>query len=232
MAKIKLLFAEDDVSFAFVTKGSLELSGNYEVQTASNGKEGLELYESFNPDVIVSDIEMPVLDGMEMIRKIRQKNEFIPILFATGHTNAQDLLDGYEIGVDNFIKKPFLPEELNAHIQAILKRLRTALVVQDNKLSASFGAYIFNTDNQTLQWENETYKLTGRETKILWKLYEQRGNMVKRENLLEELWGDNNFFTSRSLDVFINNLRKYLSNDPNVFIETIRGKGLILNIKS
>jgi DNA-binding response OmpR family regulator len=205
------------------------LTGKYEVQTASNGKEGLEAYESFKPNVIVSDIEMPILNGMEMIRKIRQKDEFIPILFATGHTNAQDVLDGYKLNVDNFIKKPYLPEELNAHIQAILKRIRLA---SDINNTAFIGEYIFNMDRQLLQWQHKTYKLTSRETAILALLYEQKGKLVKRESLLEELWGISDFFTSRSLDVFITSLRKYISHDPGIHIETIRTKGFQLIIDS
>jgi DNA-binding response OmpR family regulator len=230
MDKIKLLFVEDDASFAFVTKGSLELSGLYEVQTASNGKEGLAAYETFKPDVIVSDIEMPVLDGMEMIRQIRQIDSYIPVLFATGRTSAQDVLDGYKLNVDNFIKKPFLPEELNAHVQAIFKRTRVIPINGGCKNIVPIGQYVFNVDRQLLQWKYETHKLTSREADILSRLYEQKEDLVKRENLLEELWGTNDFFTSRSLDVFINSLRKYLSHDPNIKIETVRGKGLRLSV--
>jgi DNA-binding response OmpR family regulator len=229
MEKLKLLFVEDDASFAFIVKGSLELTGIYEVRTAFNGKEGLDTYHSFNPDVIVADIEMPVMDGMEMVAQIRKKNEEIPILFATGYTNARHVLDGYKLNVDNFIKKPYLPEELNAHIQAVLKRSR---IIQDVKNPGTIylGNYIFNTDKQFLQYKETKYKLTARETGVLFKLYANIGNVAKRDKLLEELWGMNDFFTSRSLDVYINSLRKYLSLDPKISIETIRGKGLVLNI--
>jgi len=229
MEKIKLLFVEDDTSFAFVVKGSLELSGLYQVETAFNGKEGLDAYDSFNPDVIVADIEMPVMDGMEMVSLIRKKNEGIPILFATGHTSAQCVLDGYKLNVDNFIKKPFLPEELNAHIQAILKRSRIVFNL-GNVNNIYLGNYIFNTDKRYLQCNNTKHKLTSREADILYKLYENKGNVVKRNELLEKLWGISDFFTSRSLDVYINSLRKYLSLDPKINIETIRSKGLVLNI--
>jgi DNA-binding response OmpR family regulator len=229
MEKIKLLFVEDDTSFSFVVKGSLELTGIYLVQTASNGKEGLDAYCSFNPDVIVADIEMPVMDGMEMIAQIRKKDEIIPILFATGYTNAKHVLDGYKLNVDNFVKKPFLPEELDAHIQAVLKRSRTLTI--NNTDNIYFGDYVFNTDKQYLQYKDVKHKLSIRGTKILYKLYENRGNVVRRDELLDELWGTNDFFTSRSLDVYINTLRKYLSHDPNIDIETIRCKGLVLNIK-
>ena len=227
--KIKLLFVEDDTSLAFVVKGSLELTGEYDVQIASNGKEGLDFYHSFNPDVIVSDIDMPDMDGMEMVSQIRKINETVPILFATGYTNAQFVLDGYKLNVDNFIKEPFIPEELNAHIQAVLKRIR----MFENECNAEIihlGDYVFYTDIQQLHYTATKYKLSARESKILFKLYENKGNVVKRQDLLEELWGLNDFFTSRSLDVYINSLRKYLSLDPKISIETIRGKGLILNI--
>jgi len=229
MEKTKLLYVEDDASFAFVVKGSLELTGIYQVKTASNGKEGLNAYYSFNPDIIVADIEMPVMDGMEMVSQIRKTNEVIPIMFATGCTNAQYVVDGYKLSVDNFIKKPFLPEELNAHIQAILKRLRI-LPNGNNANSIHLGNYAFNTDKQYLQHNNKKHKLTTRETKVLYKLYESKGSVVKRGELLEELWGMNDFFTSRCLDVYVSSLRKYLSLDPKINIETIRGKGLVLNI--
>jgi len=228
MERIKLLFVEDDTSFAFIVKGSLELTGIYRVQTAFNGKEGLDAYYSFNPDVIVADIEMPVLDGMEMVSQIRKADEVIPILFATGHTNAQYVLAGYKLNVDNFIKKPFLPEELNAHIQAVLKRSR--ILLNTDNADIYLGNYVFNREKQYLQYNDTKYKLTARETDILYNLYENKGNVVKRNELLKKLWGLSDFFTSRCLDVYINSLRKYLSLDPKVNIETIRGKGLVLNI--
>jgi DNA-binding response OmpR family regulator len=230
MDKIKLLFVEDDAPFAFIIKGCLELNGMYEVVTASDGKEGLSVYHTFHPDVIVSDIEMPVLNGMEMIKQIRQRNETIPILFATGRTNANDVLEGYKLKVDNFIKKPFLPEELDAHIRAILRRVQPIFSSTDKKEAVDLGKFKFNPENQTLQQEGKTSKLSARETEILWRLYEHKNNLVKRENLLEELWGINDFFTSRSLDVFVNALRKHLVDDPSILIETIRGKGLKLAI--
>jgi len=229
MGKIKLLYVEDDTSFAFVVRGSLELTGIYQIQVANNGKEGLNVYYSFNPDIIVADIEMPVMDGMEMVSHIRKTNEAIPILFATGYTNAQYVLDGYKLNVDNFIKKPYLPEELNAHIQAVLKRARIFQNTR-NTHSIYMGSYAFSTDKQYLQCKNTKYRLTPRETQILYKLYECNGNLVTREELLEELWGTNDFFASRSLDVYISSLRKYLSLDPKVKIETVRSKGLVLNI--
>jgi Response regulators consisting of a CheY-like receiver domain and a winged-helix DNA-binding domain len=229
MKKIKLLFVEDDASFAFVTKGSLELTGLYDIRLASNGKEGLLAYQDFCPDVIVSDIELPVLDGMEMVRKIRQKDEEIPILFATGRTSARDVLDGYQLKVDNFIKKPFLPDELNEHIQAIMRRIFKSKS-EKSKGTVYIGNYIFIIETRFLHWKEGGLKLTKRESLILQRLYEKRNSLVKRDELLDELWETNDFFSSRSLDVFITKLRKYLANDPSLQIKTIRQEGLILQI--
>ena len=231
MEKVKLLFVEDDASFAFVVKGSLELMGTFQVQTASNGKEGLEAYSSYKPDVIVADIDMPVMNGMEMIAQIRKNDVEIPVLFATGYTNAQHVLDGYELNVDNFIKKPFLPEELGAHVQAVLKRSKKSLINNTIDENIYMGDYVFNTDKQFLQYKNEKKRLSIRETKIMYKLYENKGNVVLRSEILDELWGMNDFFTSRSLDLYINTLRKHLSLDPKINIETIRGKGLVLYVE-
>jgi len=229
MEKIKLLFVEDDASFAFVVKGSLELTDRYEVEIACNGKEGLEAYRSFDPDVIVADIEMPVMDGMEMVAQIRKTDEEVPILFATGYTNAKHVIDGYKLNVDNFIKKPFLPEELDVHVQAVLKRMRL-FSTKGNIGTVYFGDFMLDTDKQYLHFQETKQKLTALETKVLYKLYENAGKVVLRDDILNEFWPTSDFFTSRSLDVYITNLRKYLSLDQRVNIETIRGKGLVLNL--
>ncbi|MDR2804498.1 MAG: response regulator transcription factor [Dysgonamonadaceae bacterium] len=228
MEKIKLLFVEDDPSFSFIIKGSLELTGMYEVCLASNGKEGLKAYDSFVPDIIASDIEMPIMDGLQMVQLIRQKNGNIPIVFATGRTSAQDVVEGYRLNVDNFIKKPFIPEELDAHIQAILKRIKERIIIANNSKEVFLGEYTFNMATHILQWHNEKQKMTPREADILWLLYENKNQVVKRSFLLEKLWGISDFFTSRSLDVFTTSLRKYLSFDPNIQIETIHREGLKL----
>jgi DNA-binding response OmpR family regulator len=230
MNRIKLLYVEDDAAFTFLTKSSLELTGRYDIRTAANGKEALEVYRSFRPDVIVSDIEMPVMDGMEMVARIRRQDEQTPILFATGRTRAGDVIEGYKLQVDNFIKKPYVPQELDAHIQAVVKRLHTVPLIYQTKDIVRIGSYRFNPNTRLLQGDGEMHELTAREAAVLWKLYEQKGRIVKRETLLEDLWGTNDFFTSRSLDVFINTLRKYLAGDENIHIQTLRGVGLRLMV--
>lgn len=229
MEKIRLLFVEDDASFSFVIKGSLELTGEYDVHAALNGKEGLEIFNNTAIDVIVSDIEMDGMDGLEMVKRIRQKDTEIPILFATGRTSAQDVLNGYELNVDNFIKKPYLPDELNAHIKAILKRTKRNVAAKEQP-EITIGNYTFNIYTHVLSKE-KTRKLTQREAAILMRLYENKGETVKREDLLDELWGRNDFFTSRSLDVFISSLRKYLSEDEHIELQTVRGEGLRLIVQ-
>jgi DNA-binding response OmpR family regulator len=168
---------------------------------------------------------MPVLDGFEMVKKIRQKDELIPILFASGQTDAQNVIAGYELRVDNFIKKPFLPEELNVHIQAILKRTHAFHQVSFSTKTLTIGRYLFDVDTRILRRNDETNKLSHRESQILWHLYQKKGEIVSRDKLLEEFWGINDYFTSRSLDVFIHSLRRYFSKDPDIRIETLRGIG-------
>ncbi|GHV21865.1 transcriptional regulator [Bacteroidia bacterium] len=230
MKQIKLLLVEDDEAFAFIIKGSLELTGNYQVCTAKNGFEGLRAYASFDPDIIVSDIEMPEMSGWDFIKKVREKDYRIPVLFASGRTNPRDIIDGYEIGVDNYIKKPYLVEELNAHVRAILRRISHFQNDEENKAKGfiPIGQYLFHVEPRILQIKNDEYKLTERETRILLALYEHRGELVKREDLLIEIWGTNDFFSSRSLDVFINKLRKYLGGDKSVKINTLKGEGLLM----
>jgi DNA-binding response OmpR family regulator len=228
MSKTKLLFVEDDALFSYIIKNSLELTERYEIQNASNGEEGLEMYQTFVPDVVVVDLEMPVLNGMEMTKKIREINEFIPILWATGKTNVQNILKGYKLNIDNFIKKPYIPEELDAHVQAVLRRMKNSLIIHSTKGLIFIGEYVFNVDKQILQYKSTIQKLSDREAEILEKLCEYKGKMISRKKLLETLWGGSDFFKSRSLDVFIHRLRRMLSRDPSVKIETIRGKGFLL----
>lgn len=226
MKKIKLLFVEDDISFAFIVKGSLELTGLYDVRLAYDGMEGLNAYYEFNPEIIVSDIQMPVLNGMEMIQKIRCYDSDVAIMLATGLTSTRDVLEGYKLDIDNFIKKPFLPDELDAHIRAVIKRLRKEKIRELE--TVYIGIYSFDLETHLLYLGENKYKLTSRECKILKSLYKRKNHLVKRKELLNKLWGVNDFYSSRSLDVFINKLRKYLENDPSIQIDTVRKEGLIL----
>lgn len=230
MNKIKLLLVEDDDSLAFIVKGSLELTGSYDVFVASNGREGLDAYRSFNPDVIVSDIEMPEMSGEEFVAQIRQFDKMIPFLFATAKISPQDLIRGYQFGIDNYIRKPYLSEELDAHIRGILKRLGDKVIEAEpvNPDIYPLGQYLFHVKHNYLQLGDEHIKLSGRETEILWMMYEKKSELVKRADILNKYWGKTDYYSSRSLDVFMRNIRRYLERDPSVEIITQRGEGFIL----
>jgi DNA-binding response OmpR family regulator len=225
----KLLLIEDDEILDYILKSALEeIIGDYEVQVALNGRDGLALWESFKPDVIVSDIVMPVLNGMEMVKQIRRKDKDTPIIFATAKTAPQDVTSAYKIGVNNYIKKPFLPEELDAHIQALF-RLRNQKEPSE-KLYA-IGKYQFDTSKNLLSYESFNQTLSPRESGILEFLCQNKCSITKREELLIKFWNTQGFYASRSLDVFITKIRRYLSKDPSITIKTLKGVGLILEVE-
>ncbi|MDL2214615.1 response regulator transcription factor [Dysgonomonas sp. OttesenSCG-928-M03] len=225
---IKLLLIEDDLNLGYIIKSSLEeIIGNYEVSMASNGEEGLQILANYLPDIIVSDIDMPILNGLEMVKKIRKSNTEIPIIFATGKNMSKDVTAGYEAGVNNYIKKPFLSEELDAHIKALLQLKRNQIIKPKEKIY-NIGKYIFNPKLYYLDYSSKKQSLTSRESQILTLLCEHRGEVVLREDILMKFWGINDYFTSRSLDVFISKMRRYLSEDNSISIKNIKGVGLIL----
>lgn len=226
MMEIKLLLVEDDPDFCQVVKDSLELTGDYDVYAAKNGIAGYEAYKTCMPDIVVSDVEMPEMSGLEMVKRIRQENPTIPIILASAKADPKDLAKGFKLNIDDYIKKPYLPGELDFHIKAILRR--TNNVKKPDIGVYSIGIYSFNPQRRILKWGNEEIELTPRESQILEMLYKHKGAIVKREDILNEYWEINDFYTSRSLDVFINKLRKHLGNDTSIQIQTVRGEGLQL----
>lgn len=234
---IRVLLVEDDKNLSFILKSSLEqMIGGYEVITASNGKDGLELLSQRVFDVIVSDVEMPVMDGRTMVQQIRKHYPSLPILFITGLTTARDVINGYQSGVDFYIKKPFLPEELNAHIQAVLKmQARITCSPEQEKAKEetySIGTYQFSPSQNLLCHRMEQQTLTPKETKILEMLCREKGHVVSRETILNAIWENADFYSSRSLDVFTTKLRKYLSKDGHISLKVLKGVGLCLNDKT
>lgn len=225
---IKLLLVEDDKNLGYIMKGSLEdMIGGYEVIQALNGEEGITAWREHKPDFIVADVDMPIMNGVEMVKKIREIDSQTPIIFASGKDSAKDVTVGYQCGVNNYIKKPFMPEELDAHIQAIM-RLKEGLKPQTTQKIYKIGLFTFDIEQLLLVSESKIKKLTAREAKILELLYNNKGEVVRRDSILEEIWGTNDFFNSRSLDVFIKKLRSYLEKDSSISIRTIKGLGLIL----
>ncbi|HJA87220.1 MAG TPA: response regulator transcription factor [Candidatus Parabacteroides intestinavium] len=224
----RVLLVEDDKNLCFILKSSLEqMIGGYEVEAASNGKEGLEKLAAGKFDVIVSDVEMPVMDGMTMVRHIREHHPGVAIIFITGLTTARDVINGYQSGADFYIKKPFLPEELDAHIQAVLKVKQSVLMPETEEKDAyPIGNYTFIPSQHLLLYGEERQSLTSKEAKVLEMLCREMGQIVSREEILTAIWQTADFYSSRSLDVFITKLRKYLAKDPAVFVKVQKGVGI------
>lgn len=232
----RVLLVEDDKNLSFILKSSLEqMIGGYDVLSVANGKDGLDMLTKENFDVIVSDVEMPVMDGVTMVQHIRKNHPSLAIIFITGLTTARDVINGYQAGADFYIKKPFLPEELDAHIQAVLRMRHNTQAESpagnDEDTIFTIGKYSFDPTQNLLIFENEQHNLTAKESKILEMLCREKGKVVSRENILNEIWGNSDFYSSRSLDVFITKLRKYLSKDTNVSLNVLKGVGICLKIQ-
>lgn len=226
---IKLLLVEDDDMLGFIIKEGMELIGEYEVKWVNNGQKGLEAFKSFKPDVIVSDIEMPVMSGLEFVRKVREFDQDTPIILETCVSSSKIILEAYALGIDNYIKKPFLPDELDAYIQGLLRRMD--LVASTKKEESNIiimGDIEFNTIQQTLDTPEGIIKLSLRESTLLELLFRNLNQLVSKEIIAETIWGGEKYFTQQRLDVFIYSMRKYLSSDSRVQIRTMRSAGYML----
>lgn len=230
---IKLLLVEDDANLRYVIQGGLEdIIGGYEVRTAATGEEGLRVWEEFKPDIIISDIDMPGMDGFEMVKRIREIDRETPVLFASALTSPKDVRKGYEMGVNNYIKKPFIADELDAHMKAIL-RLKEGVGSRTETGFCRFGHYTLDTEHANLR-DDRTGRhrvLTLMEAKILQILAQNKNEIIRREAILSRCWNtEDDYFASRSLDVFISKLRKLFEDDSDIEIKTIRCVGWVLYV--
>ena len=201
--------------------------------TATNGKEGLKAWQETNPDVIISDIDMPVMNGFEMVERIRETDGNVIIIFTSALTSPNDVKAGYRLGINNYVKKPFVPEELDAHIQALMK-MRGGAKTQKETSHYKLGKYTLDAEHATLRNDdtNQSQTITLREAQILQLLAENKNNVVRREAILSRFWNtEDDYFASRSLDVFVNKLRKLLSDEPRINLKTVRGIGLQLLVE-
>lgn len=219
---IKILYGEDESELAQIVQGCLEYSG-FQVDYCANGEEVLKSYQRSRPDVIVLDIMMPQLDGFNTASKIRENDQSTPIIFVTARTQTVDVLKGFELGANDYMKKPYSVEELIVRIKSLLK-MNNRVEVKEYTI----GNFIFDPGHTRLSFDGKIKKLSYRESELLRKLAENRNKIVKRKEVLEELWDNETFFTGRSLDVFISRLRTYLKSDPNVRIINIRKAGYML----
>ncbi len=233
---VKLLLVEDDVNLSYIVQTSLEdLIGGYQVFTAANGAEGLKIWEQEKPDIIVSDIDMPVMNGFDMVRRIRETDKTTPILLGSALTSPKDVKQGFKLGVNNYVKKPFAPDELDAHVQAILQMTESNPHTPDKTDCFRLGRYTFDAPHATLRDDTtgKVQTLSLREAQVLQLLSENKNETVRREVILSRYWGteEKDFFASRSLDVFVTKLRKLLEAEPRVSIKTVRGVGLMLQVE-
>ncbi|MBG7612673.1 response regulator transcription factor [Polaribacter sp. BAL334] len=220
MNKIKILLAEDEASLGMIVKESLE-SRDFQVFLAENGVQALEMYQNEKPDILVLDVMMPKKDGFTLAKEIRQENKRIPILFLTAKSQTNDVLEGFQIGGNDYLKKPFSMEELIVRIKSLLNRIE----FQTNLEAIDIGKYQFNFTKQTLSINEKTFQLTSREAELLFQLAEKKNELLDRTFILNKLWGNDDFFNARSMDVFISKLRKKLQYDPNIQIINVRGFG-------
>jgi len=220
MNKIKVLLAEDEASLGLIVKESLESRG-FIVFHAENGLEAFEMYQIEKPDVLVLDVMMPKKDGFTLAKEIRVENKNIPILFLTAKSQTSDVLEGFHHGGNDYLKKPFSMEELIVRIKSLLNRIG----LKTNVDAIKIGEYSFNLTKQTLEHTSEIEQLTHREAQLLFYLFEKKNELLDRTFILNKLWGNDDFFNARSMDVFISKLRKKLKKDNTLQIINIRGFG-------
>lgn len=218
--KIKILLAEDEPNLGLIVKESLE-TRNFQVILCKDGDETLKLYHTEKPKLLVLDVMMPCKDGFTVAKEIREENKDIPIIFLTSKSQTNDVIEGFNSGGNDYIKKPFSMEELIVRIKALLDRYE----LKRDKEKIQIGNYIFNFPKQTLELEGKCQQLTHREAQLLYYLTQRRNEVLDRTFILNKLWGDSDFFTTRSMDVFISKLRKKLQDDESIQILNVRGYG-------
>ncbi|HEX2846242.1 MAG TPA: response regulator transcription factor [Chitinophagaceae bacterium] len=220
--KTKILLAEDDLQLGFIIKDNLEEAG-FQVINCPDGETAWEHYQKTNPDLCILDVNMPYRDGFSLAKKIRQKSDRIPILFLTAKSLEEDKLKGFAAGGDDYIVKPFSMKELLSRMQVFLRRNK--MIVAESAQTIKIGDFSFYPAELKLVGEKDTVSLTQREAELLEFLCLHPNKVLKREEILSNVWGKNDFFLGRSMDVFMTRLRKLLSIEPSVTIETIHGVG-------
>lgn len=221
---IKVLYVEDEVNLALIVTDSLEDHG-FEVWHRENGQDALSKFKKDKPDVLVVDIMMPLMDGFTLASEIRKQDAQVPILFLSALTQTEDVVRGFHIGANDYVRKPFKVEELIVRIESLVKRnMRTT------PMRYQIGNYILDTNKGLLCFGTKVEKLSFRETELIRRLFENKDAVVPREEIIKTYWKDDTYFTGRSLDVFISRIRKYFAHDERIKITNVRGVGYIMNI--
>jgi len=225
--KIKILLAEDDTNLGNLLREYLEAK-NYITAWAKNGKEGFEVFKKDSYDICLLDVMMPLKDGFTLAKEIRAQNKTIPIVFLTAKSMKEDAIEGFTVGADDYITKPFSMEELLLRLNAILRRTKNQTAADNSVKFFEIGNYKFDYENQTLTTGQKKQGLTTKEGELLRLLCLHKNDVLDRNFALNAIWKDDNYFNSRSMDVFVTRLRKYLKEDPKVEIINIHGKGFKL----
>ncbi|MBQ7791597.1 MAG: response regulator transcription factor [Rikenellaceae bacterium] len=219
--KIRILLAEDEQMLAEILSDTLTDRG-FEVALAYNGEQALQMARTDHFDVIVTDVMMPRLDGFSLTRRLRSEGRNVPVLFLTARSATEDVVQGFKVGGNDFLRKPFAIDELIVRVQALAGRMEQA---EDSDTEFQIGHYQFDTHNSTLSIGGESIVLAPREAAVLLRLCRQKGVTIEAAGLLRELWGDDNFFNLRSLNVYISRLRRHFAADSDVEIISVRGIG-------
>ena len=224
----KILLVEDDVNFGTVLRDYLQLNA-YKVVLARNGLEGFEKFKKNEFDICILDVMMPYKDGFTLAKEIRTKDKTTPIVFLTAKSMKEDVLKGYKIGADDYLTKPFDAEILLKKLEVLIQRTQKSAQKSKPISRIVIGDFIFNPRLRTLTYKKDTpTNLSPKENQLLLMLVETQNDLLSRNKALEEIWNDDNYFTSRSMDVYIAKLRKYLREDSSVEIANIHGEGFRL----
>ena len=226
----KVLLAQDDQDFGNILQQYLTLH-NFKVIWAKDGKEAFESFQKECFDICVFDVMMPKLDGFSLAEKVIELHPEMPFVFLTARNQKEDKLKGLKLGADDYIVKPFEADELILRLYNIIKRAHKS-TIKSNAVVIEIGSYKFSIKSLQLEHEKKTQRLTEKEAQLIQFLYEHKNQLVKREEILSSVWNNDDFFSGRSMDVFISRLRKYFANDTSICIESIRGVGLEFKIKS
>jgi len=227
--KIKILLVEDDVNLGLVISDQLNADG-YSVSLCCDGVEALQRFNEETYHLCVCDVMMPKKDGFTLARDIRQLNSEIPILFLTAKSMTEDKVAGFKVGGDDYLTKPFSVEELQLRIKALLKRVNLKIDQPEEKI-ITLGCFLFDIENYTLKAGEVVKSLTKKEAQILKVLHKFKNQVIPREVILNAVWGQDDYFVGRSLDVFITKLRKYLKDEPKIHISNVHGVGFKFEIQ-
>ena len=221
---IKVLYVEDELFLGKIVKETLESRG-FEVAMETNGATVMTTFHKEQPDVCVLDVMLPHRNGFELAEDIRNENDDIPIIFLTAKTQTEDVIKGFRTGGNDYIREPFSMEELIVRIENVLRVKKDATVIPITTDTLAVGKYIFNLNRQVLAGNGEEKKLSYRESELLKYLWQNRNSIIERKDMLNAIWGNDSFFNSRNLDVYITKLRNYLKADTSLEILTIKGIG-------